>query len=149
MHSRFRSPAVPPSLSMCESGAEGSASCRTACPVRSTICHVSVSGLGNASPVRPSYLSPPLLPVWMNVSFLSPWLLDFLAVRFSVSSGCFLFLNCPSFGCARRHSVSTYASILVFSKTAFFYRCPPLAELAASSERHHSARPPLPPSPIL
>ena len=29
-------------------------------------------------------------------------------------SGCFLFLNCccPSFGCVRRHSVSTYASIL-------------------------------------
>ena len=35
-------------------------------------------------------------------------------VIFYVSSGCFLFLNCccPSFGCARRHSVSTYASIL-------------------------------------
>ena len=58
--------------------------------------------------------SPPLLLVWMNVSSLSPWLLDFLAVQFSVSSGCFLFLNCccPSFGCARRHSVSTYISIL-------------------------------------
>ena len=62
----------------------------------------------------PSCSSPPLLPVWMNVSSLTPWLLDFHTVRFSVSSGCFLFLNCccPSFGCARRHSVSTYASIL-------------------------------------
>ena len=40
-----------------------------------------------------------------------------LPVWFSVSSGCFLFLNCcgPSFGCARRHSVSTYTSIFSFS----------------------------------
>ena len=62
-------------------------------------------------------LSPPLLPVWMNVSSLSPWSSDFHAVRFSVSSGCFLFLNCccPSFACARRHSVSTYTSILAGS----------------------------------
>ena len=61
--------------------------------------------------------SPPLLPVRMNVSSLSPWLSDFHTVRFSVSSGCFLFLNCccPSFGCARRHSVSTYTSILAGS----------------------------------
>ena len=65
----------------------------------------------------PGCLSPPLLQVWMNVSSLSPWLLDFYTVRFSVGSGCFLFLNCccPSFGCARRHSVSTYACILVSS----------------------------------
>ena len=60
-----------------------------------------------------SCLSPPLLLVWINVSSLTPWLSDFHTVRFSVSSGCFLFLNCccPSFGCSRRHSVSTYASI--------------------------------------
>ena len=37
----------------------------------------------------PSCQSPPLLPVWMNVSSLSPWLSDFHAVRFSGSSGCF------------------------------------------------------------
>ena len=37
--------------------------------------------------------SPPLLLVWTSVSSLTPWLLDFHAVRFSVSSGCFLFLN--------------------------------------------------------
>ena len=37
--------------------------------------------------------SPPLLPVWMNVSFLSPWLSEFHTVCFSVSSGCFLYLN--------------------------------------------------------
>ena len=65
----------------------------------------------------PSCASPPLLPVWMNVSSLTPWLSDFHTVRFSVSSGCFLFLNCccPPFGCARRHTASTYASILAGS----------------------------------
>ena len=33
----------------------------------------------------PGCPSPPLLPVWMNVSSLSPWLSDFHTVRFSVS----------------------------------------------------------------
>ena len=33
------------------------------------------------------------LPVWMNVSSFSPWLSDSHTVQFSVSSGCFLFLN--------------------------------------------------------
>ena len=68
----------------------------------------------------PGCSSLPLLQVWMNVS-LSPWLSDFHTVRFSVSSSCFLFLNCccPSFGCARRHSVSTYASILAGSLVSF------------------------------
>ena len=70
-----------------------------------------------ASPLLPGCSSLPLPPVWMNVSSLSPWLSDFHIVWFSVSSGCFLFLNCccPSFGCARRHSVSTYSSILARS----------------------------------
>ena len=45
---------------------------------------------------------PPLLRVWMNISFLIYLVSDFLAFRFSVSSGC-----------ARRRSVSTYAAILV------------------------------------
>ena len=39
----------------------------------------------------------PLLPVWMNVSSLTPHLLDFHTVWFSVISGCFLFLNLLSF----------------------------------------------------
>ena len=66
-----------------------------------------------AHPLCPSCLSPSLLPVWMNVSSLTPWLSDFHTVRVFVSSGCFLFLNlcCPSFCCAKRHSVSTYPSI--------------------------------------
>ena len=66
------------------------------------------------TPLCPGCPSPPLLLVWMNVSSLSPWLSDLHTVLFSVSSGCFLFLNCccPSFGCVRRHSLSTYTSIL-------------------------------------
>ena len=110
---------------MCECGVAGSASCHTACPVHSTIHHLfeSASHHVAASPLCPGCPSPPLLLVWMNVSSLSPWLSDFHAVRFSVSSGCFLFLNCccPSFGCARRHSVSTYASILAGSSKKFFW----------------------------
>ena len=44
------------------------------------------------SPLRPSCLSLPLLPVWMNVSSLTPWLLDFHTVWFSGSSGYFFFV---------------------------------------------------------
>ena len=39
----------------------------------------------------PSCPSPPLFLVWMNVSSLTTWLSDFHTVRFSVSSGCFMF----------------------------------------------------------
>ena len=69
----------------------------------------------------PSCPSLPLLPVWMNVSSLSPWLSDFRAVRFSVSSDCFLFIKCccPSFRCARKRSVSIYASILAGTCSLF------------------------------
>ena len=70
----------------------------------------------------PDCPSLPLPLVWMNVSSLSPWLSDFHTVLFSVSSGCFLFLNfcCPSFGCARSHNVSIYSSILAGSLSLFF-----------------------------
>ena len=85
-------------------------------------------------------LSPPLLQVWMNVSSLSPWVSDFHTVRFSVSSGCFLFLNCycPSFGCARRHSVSTYASILAWRAGQFL--CLPNWELAENIDEGNGYR---------
>ena len=39
----------------------------------------------------PGCPSPPLLLVWVSVSSLTPWLSDFHIVRFSGSSGCFLF----------------------------------------------------------
>ena len=106
----------PACLSMHECGVMGSASCLTPC---SKIRHLtgSTSRCLAASSLHPGCLVVPLLLVWMNVSSLSPSLLDFHAVRFSDSSGCFLFLNCccPSFGCVRRCSVSTYASILARS----------------------------------
>ena len=41
----------------------------------------------------PGCLSPPLLLVWMDVSSLTPWLLDFHTVRFYSISDCFLFLT--------------------------------------------------------
>ena len=44
----------------------------------------------------------------MNVSFFIYLVSDFLALRFSVSSGC-----------ARKHSVSTYAAILVLLEKYF------------------------------
>ena len=119
------SPTIPPSLSMRECGAMGSARGSTACPIHSTIRHLTGSASPHLamSPLHPGCPSLPLLLVWMNVSSLSPWLLDFHTVRFSVSCGCFLFLNCccrPSFGCVRWHSVSTYAAILVLSLCCFF-----------------------------
>ena len=49
------------------------------------------ASLSKSSP--PCCLSLPLLPVWMNVSSSTAWLSDFHTVRFSVSSGCFFFLN--------------------------------------------------------
>ena len=45
------------------------------------------------SPLHPSFPSPPLLLVWMNVSSLTPWLSDFHTVQLSSSSGYVLFLN--------------------------------------------------------
>ena len=118
------SPTIPPGLFMCECGVAGSASCCTVCPVQQSAIIGSASHSPAASPLCPGCLCLPLLLVWTNVSSLSLWLLDFHTVLFSVSYGCFLFLNCccPSFGCARRHSVSTYASILVRTPKIFQFQ---------------------------
>ena len=82
----------PLGLSMCECGIAGSASAGTACPVCPTLLQ---------SRYCPS-LPPPtgLDECLFFISLVS----DFLAVGFSVSSGC-----------ERRRSVSTYAAILVLS----------------------------------
>ena len=48
-------------------------------------------------PLHPHCPSPPLLPIWMDVSSLTPWLSDLHTVWFSGSSGYFLFLNLLSF----------------------------------------------------
>ena len=76
------SPAL--SVYLRECGATGSASGRTACPIRPTL-HQSQSRHGNVSPLRPGCPSLPLLLVWMNVYFLFPWCrtslpFDFLSV---------------------------------------------------------------------
>ena len=70
-------------------------------PDRNPLVCLAMSPLCLASYLHPSYQ--------MHVCSLTPWSLDFHTVQFSVSSGCFLFLNLllSSFGCARRHSVST------------------------------------------
>ena len=62
----------PLSLSVRECGVAGSASGQTACPIGPTL-RQSRSRHGNVSPLRLSYPSLPLLPVWMNVYFLFPW----------------------------------------------------------------------------
>ena len=64
-----------------------------ALPAPSSSCRLARSPPGKLPVCLPSCLSPPLLPVWMNVSSLTPWLLDFHTVRFSDSSGYFLLLN--------------------------------------------------------
>ena len=70
------------SLSVHKCGAAGSASGQTACPISPTL-RQSRSRHGHVSPLRCGCPSLPLLPVWINIYFLSPWcwtslLLDFL-----------------------------------------------------------------------
>ena len=52
--------------------------------LHSTIRHLAGSSSHHLalSPLCPGCPSPPLLPVWMNVSSLFPWLSDFHTVRF-------------------------------------------------------------------
>ena len=78
----------------------GSASARTACPLHPTL-RQSQSRHGHVSPPHPCALSAP--PTGLDECLFCIFLvLDPLAVRFSVSSGC-----------ARRRSVSTYPANLV------------------------------------
>ena len=110
-------PVVRPGLSMWECRASGSASGQTACPIRPTLRQ---SPPATATRV----LSTPPLPVSAHPTGLDECLFfislvwDFLAVRFSVSSGC-----------ARRPSVSTYTSILVLSLVYFVYEIPLIGEI--------------------
>ena len=82
-------------------GATRSASGQTACPVGPTL-RQSQSRHGHAGPLRPG-LPNSTPPTGLDEClFFISLVLDFLTVRFSVSSSC-----------ARRRSVSTYAPILV------------------------------------
>ena len=59
----------------------------TALPAQSSSSHLSTR------PLCPGCPSPALLPIWMYVSSLSPWLSDFDIVQFSGISGYFWLLN--------------------------------------------------------
>ena len=111
---------------MHECGAAGSDTCHTACPVLChsescplglSVCECRAAGSANgqtACPVRPtlrqslSHYSHVPVPVWAPPTgldeclFFTSLVSDLLALQFSVSSGC-----------VRRHSVSTYTTILV------------------------------------
>ena len=93
---------------LCKCGAAGSASARTACAICPTL-RQSQSRHSHSSPLHPSAVSAPPTGLDECFFFFISLVLDFLAVRFSVSSGC-----------ARRRSVSTYAAILVLSLAIFF-----------------------------
>ena len=75
LHGLSCSPIVPPGLFTCK------------CKTTRSASHCLVS------PLHPGCPSLPLLPVWVNVSSLTPWLSDFHTVQFSGSSGYFLFWN--------------------------------------------------------
>ena len=69
------------------------------------VAHSTSLGAATATRVLSAQVPVSAPPTGLDECFLFSYLvLDFLAVRFSVSSGYFLFLNCccPSFGCARR-----------------------------------------------
>ena len=71
-------------------------------------------------------LSISALPTHLDeCGFLNPWLWDFYTAWFSDSSGCYLFWDLvviPFCGCARRWSVSTYASILTRSQDVDWFK---------------------------
>ena len=107
-HGLSCSPVVPPGLSTCK--------CGTCCATSHHLAHLL------ALQLLPCYKSsPPRLPVstspsGLNECSLTLWLPDFHTVRFSVSSGYFLFLNLLLFfWLFEEASVSTYASILAWS----------------------------------
>ena len=76
------------------------------------------------NPLCPGCLSPPLLPVCMNVFSLTPWLLDFHTIQFYGSSGYFLFLNLllSFFWLFEEAKLITYASILAKSWNLSFLK---------------------------
>ena len=118
-----------PGLSVCECGASGSASGQTACPVCPTL-HQSLSGScqGNASPLCPGCPSLPLLPVWVNVSFLSTWcqtslLFDFLSVLV-VRGGAVSLPTPPSWFQVHRNLMAEDFITLCFTKRISFFLRP-------------------------
>ena len=68
------------------------------------------------------FTTSPLLPIWMNVASLHPWLLDFMQLDFLMVLGVVCFeVSCHSFcGCTRQRSMLTYCSFLTGSLEDFF-----------------------------
>ena len=87
--------------------------CGTACSASHHHCHATTT----PRPLCLSSLSLPLLPVQMNRASLNLWLLDFHTVHFLAVLGVIYFeiSSDPSYGCARRKSLSIYTSILTRS----------------------------------
>ena len=123
----FTPPAVPPGLSMCKCGAAGSASHHLVGSASCSLAHPvpqSTTSLGPTAATFPGVLSVPSMGLDECVFFNS------LVVRLPYSLiFCqfwlfFLFLNCccPSFGCARSHSGSTYASILAGGSLGLIFK---------------------------
>ena len=105
------------SLPSCSSGLSAQKCGTTRSAASASPTQSSSHGLAMCS-LHPGCLSLALLPIWMNVSSLTPWLSGFHTVWFSGSSGFFVFFLiccCPSFGCVRKQSVSIYAPILAGS----------------------------------
>ena len=71
----------------------------------------------------PGCLSPPLLPGWVSISSLIPWLSDFHTVRFSVSSCWFLFLNLLLSFCLCKESQCVYLHLHLGWKTFHVLFC--------------------------
>ena len=136
LHSLFHYLLVPPGLSAHECGTAGSTSHQLVGSTnRSSLASCS---LAHPAPHSAAWQGPPamVLPRVLSSKLrisAPPTSLDecvffnSLVVRLPYSSifcqfWLFLFLNggCPSFGCTRRHRVSTYASILARSPTRLF-----------------------------
>ena len=86
----------------------------------------------------PGCPSPSLLQVWMNISSLTPWLLDFHTIQFSVSSGCFfVFKLLLSFFCLCEKTQCVYLRLYLVRKSEITLLClfsiPPQAACANSS----------------
>ena len=90
-----------------------SCECGTAC-FTSHCCRLTTTATPHS--LCPGSQCPPLLPIWMDMA-LNSWLLDFHKFDFPAVLGvfCFEVSYDPSYGCARRWSVSTCTSILTGS----------------------------------
>ena len=115
------SPVVPPSLSAHKCGTTWST------------CHNLA-----VHPLCPGCLSPPLLPVWMNISSLTKLLLDYHTVQFSGSSGYFLFLNLLlSCFWLCKEAKCIYLCLHLGQKSTVFTDCPILAYWNQSIGQKH------------